>query len=131
MVAAGASVVAHTRSSPVEHGVGRVTEVRADLTAEDGPATLVDAALERYRRVDALINNAGIQPVAPFTDLTDKDWAEMIDTNLTAVHRLTQATASAMRDQGIGGSIVHIALPSRPATPPRSTATTPPPKPAW
>lgn len=109
MAAAGASVVAHTRMSPVDQGEGEVTEVQGDLTTEDGPAVLVDAARERHGRIDALVNNAGIQPVAPFTDLTDQQWAEMIDTNLTAVHRLTQSAASAMRDQGAGGSIVHIA----------------------
>ena len=109
MVAAGATVVAHTRSSSVEQSGEQVTEVRADLTAEDGPATVVDAAIEQHGRIDALVNNAGIQPVAPFTDLADEDWAEMVDTNLTAVHRLTQAAAWAMRDQGNGGSIVHIA----------------------
>ena len=109
MAAAGASVVAHTRSSPVEHNEGQITEVRADLTTEDGPAAVVEAARERHGHIDALVNNAGIQPVAPFTDLDDQQWAEMIDTNLTAVHRLTQATASAMRDQGTGGAIVHIA----------------------
>ena len=109
MVAAGASVVAHTRSSPVEQRGEQVTEVRADLTAEDGPATVLGAAIEQHGHIDALVNNAGIQPVAPFTDLADQDWTEMIDTNLTAVHRLTQAAASAMRGQGNGGSIVHIA----------------------
>ena len=109
MAAAGASVVAHTRSSPVEHSEGQVTEVQVDLTTEDGPAAVVNAARERHGRIDALVNNAGVQPVAPFTHLTDQQWAEMIDTNLTAVHRLTQAAASAMRDQGTGGFIVHIA----------------------
>ena len=109
MAAAGASVVAQTRSSPVDQSGGQVTEVRADLTAEDGPAAVLDAARKHHGRIDALVNNAGIQPVAPFTDLDDQQWAEMIDTNLTAVHRLTQAAASAMRDQGTGGAIVHIA----------------------
>ncbi|MCY3962267.1 MAG: SDR family NAD(P)-dependent oxidoreductase [bacterium] len=109
MAAAGALVVAHTRSSPIDQIGGQVTEVRADLTAEDGPAAVMEAANKHHGRIDALVNNAGIQPVAPFTDLDDQQWAEMIDTNLTAVHRLTQAAASAMADQGTGGSIVHIA----------------------
>ena len=102
-------MVAHTRSSPVEQSGEQITEIRADLTAEDGPGTVVGAAIEQQGHINALVNNAGIQPVAPFTDLADKDWAEMIGTNLTAVHRLTQAAASVMRDQGAGGSIVHIA----------------------
>ncbi|WP_419923591.1 SDR family NAD(P)-dependent oxidoreductase [Candidatus Poriferisocius sp.] len=109
MAADGASVVAHTRSSAVDLSGGEAIEVRADLTAEDGPATVVSAAREHFGRIDALVNNAGIQPVAPFTELDDQQWAEMIDTNLTAVHRLTRAAASAMADQGTGGSIVHVA----------------------
>ena len=123
-------MVAHTRSSPVEQSGEQITEIRADLTAEDGPGTVVGAAIEQQGHINALVNNAGIQPVAPFTDLADKDWAEMIGTNLTAVHRLTQAAASVMRDQGAGGSSF-TSPPSRPAIPPRFTATTPPPKPPW
>ncbi len=109
MAAAGASVVAHTRSSAVDQSGGEVVEVRADLTDNEGPAAVVSAAREHFGRIDALVNNAGIQPVAPFTELDDQQWGEMIDTNLTAVHRLTQAAASVMRDQGTGGSIVHVA----------------------
>ena len=113
MVAAGATVVAHTRSSPVDHLRGRSGEplsaVVADLGTADGPRIVVDTALESHGRLDGLVNNAGIQPVAPFADLTDAQWSEMIDTNLTAVHRLTQAAAAAMSAQSAGGSIVHIA----------------------
>ncbi len=113
MVLSGARVVAHTRSSPVDHltepSRGLVTEVRADLTDEVGPASVVDAAIERFGKVDALVNNAAIQPVVPFTELDDMQWSEMIDTNLTAAHRLTQAAASVMREQGTGGAIVHVA----------------------
>lgn len=113
LLAAGATVVAATRSSPVEHLVDRrgltVTSVIADLTHSDGPAIVVAAAIDTYGRVDGLVNNAGIQPIVPFGDISDTDWSEMIDTNLTAVHRLTQQVASAMQSSGNGGSIVHIA----------------------
>ena len=67
------------------------------------------AALDACGRIDGLVNNAGIQPVVHFTEMSDDEWTEMIDTNLTAVHRLTAAAAEAMRAQGTGGSIVHIA----------------------
>ncbi len=112
MLDAGATVVAHTRSSPVDHLRDRsgrpLSAVVADLTTSDGPQLVVDRALRRFGRLDGLVNNAGIQPVAPFENLTDDQWSEMIDTNLTAVHRLTQAAASAMTTRGNGGSIIHI-----------------------
>lgn len=113
LIAAGASVVAHVRTSTVEHLVGTdgvpITAVRADLSDDSGPQQVVDAALERYGRLDALVNNAGIQPLVHFADLSDGDWSEMIDVNLTAAHRLTHCAAGAMRGLSTGGSIVHIA----------------------
>jgi len=104
MKAAGATVVAHTRSSPVTDP--DLTVVSADLTAVDGPDQVVTAAIDAHGRLDAVVNNAGIQPVVPFAEVTDEQWAEMIDTNLTAVHRLTRAAAAVMTARG--GSIVHI-----------------------
>lgn len=102
---AGASVVAVTRTSPV--GEPAATVVTADLADQEAADQVVTAALDAHGRLDGLVNNAGIQPVVPFTELADEQWTEMIDVDLTAVHRLTQAAAGAMRDTG--GSIVHIA----------------------
>ena len=113
MAAAGATVVSHTRSSPAEPITSRSGRpglvVTSDLTDSDAARLLVDTALERYGRLDGLVNNAGIQTVAAFADLTDLEWSEMIDTNLTATHRLTQAAAAAMAAQESGGAIVHVA----------------------
>ncbi len=113
LVAAGASVVAHTRSSPVDHLAGPdgtlIASVQADLSEHDGPQQVIDAAIEHHGRLDGLVNNAAIQPLVHFAELSDDDWSEMIDVNLTAVHRLTHCAAGAMREGGSGGSIVHIA----------------------
>ncbi len=110
--AAGASLVAHTRSSSLESlasGLSSPLEcVSADLTATDGPQVIVDAAIAAFGRVDALVNNAGIQPLVSFDQMSDEQWAEMIDINVTAAHRLTQAVAARMRQQGDGGAVVHI-----------------------
>jgi NAD(P)-dependent dehydrogenase (short-subunit alcohol dehydrogenase family) len=111
--AAGAAVAACTRSSPLSGAVagleGRVTAIRADLTDPQGPDAVVEAATTAFGRIDHLVNNAGIQPVVELDEMSDGEWSEMIDTNLTAVHRLTRVVAAAMTEQGRGGSIVHIA----------------------
>jgi len=113
LMAAGATVVAHTRSSPTDHQVDAdgqpVASVQADLAEPDAPQRVVNAALSACGRLDGLVNNAAIQPLVHFADLSDSDWSEMIDVNLTAAHRLTQCAAAAMRELGAGGSIVHIA----------------------
>ena len=117
MLAAGATVAAHTRRSPLDglldglpaEARERVFPVTADLAEADGPARVVAAVVEACGRMDGLVNNAGIQPIAHFADLTDAEWSEMLEVNLTAVHRLTQAAAAAMKRRGGGGSIVHIA----------------------
>jgi 3-oxoacyl-[acyl-carrier protein] reductase len=102
--AAGATVVGVTRSTAVTDD--DVTVLTFDLTEPDGPSGVIDATLAAHGRIDGLVNNAGIQPIVPFADITDGEWSEMIETNLTATHRLTQAAAAAMSE---GGSIVHIA----------------------
>ncbi|HJL89907.1 MAG TPA: SDR family oxidoreductase [Acidimicrobiales bacterium] len=113
LVAAGATVVAHTRASPTDHLVdfdgSRVASVRTDLTSPDGPAFLVESTLDRFGRLDGLVNNAATQSVVPFDEVTDEVWSEPIDVNVTVVHRLTRLAAGAMRAGEVGGSIVHIA----------------------
>ena len=103
---AGATVVAHSRSTPVSGGF---ETVMADLATGEGPSSVIEAVLERHGHIDGLINNAGIQPVVPFAELSDEEWTRMIDVDLTAVHRLTHRAATVMADSGRGGSIVHVA----------------------
>jgi NAD(P)-dependent dehydrogenase (short-subunit alcohol dehydrogenase family) len=108
MSEAGASVVLHTRSSRTPQLDGRTVTVTSDLTGSDAPLELVGAALESFGRVDALINNAGIQPMASLADVSEDDFRLMLEVNVTAVHRLSQAVAHQMIEQGNGGSIVHV-----------------------
>lgn len=109
LAAAGASVVAHTRSSPVTDLPGKHLVATADLLSDQGPHDVVGAVLDAFGRVDGLVNNAGIQPIGKLIDLTEDEWRSMIDTNLTAVHRLSQVVAKAMMDQKAPGTIVHVA----------------------
>lgn len=109
--AAGATVAIHHRSAgeaatTLHDQLRGSVIVRADLTDADGPSRMVREVIDETGAIDILVNNAGIQPVIPFEELGDEDWAAMIDTNLTAAHRLTQAASAVMPD---GGCIIHIA----------------------
>jgi NAD(P)-dependent dehydrogenase (short-subunit alcohol dehydrogenase family) len=107
---AGASLVLqhHRRPAPSATADGATT-VQLDLTSPHSAGELIARAIERFGRVDALINNAGVQPVAGFAAISDEQWSEVIDTNVSACHRLTQAFARHVLERGGDGSVVHIA----------------------
>jgi len=88
---------------------GRVLGLRADVGSVEDCAGLVPALLERFGRVDVVVNNAGVYRPVPFLDLTAQTWDETMDINVRGPVLIGGAAARAMRDQGSGGRIVHIA----------------------
>lgn len=70
-------------------------------------AALVSAALERWGRIDALVNGAGHGPKGPVLELTDADWHEGMEVYFLNVMRALRAVTPVMREQG-GGAIVNI-----------------------
>ena len=105
---AGASVVLHYNKTKPTSISSNSVGVQLDLTDENSPNNLIESAMTKFGRVDALINNAAIQPHSLFTEMTDSDWDEMIDVNLTATHRLTQSFAKCAIKQKSTGSVVNI-----------------------
>ena len=67
----------------------------------------MSAALERFGRIDTLINNAGVFIAKPFTDYTADDYAIMVGVNLTGFFALTQLAIAEMLERG-GGHVVNI-----------------------
>ena len=82
--------------------------VQLDLTDENSHQTLIEFAMEKFGKVDALINNAAVQPHALFIEMTDSQWNEMINVNLTVSHQLTQTFAKTAIEQKSMGSVVNI-----------------------
>jgi NAD(P)-dependent dehydrogenase (short-subunit alcohol dehydrogenase family) len=68
---AGASVVVHYNTSKPSSMGPKSIGVQLDLTEENSPSSLIDTALAEFGRIDALINNAAVQPHALFTEMTD------------------------------------------------------------
>ncbi|WP_449280730.1 SDR family NAD(P)-dependent oxidoreductase [Leucobacter sp.] len=142
--AAGARVAVHYRGATAastdavfalveevrQHG-GEAVAVRADLSVPGSAALLVDEAARALGGLDGLVNNAGIQPLAPLAETSRAEWDEVLGTNLGAVFELSREAAAAMtgapdRDPAAGGGssgsgetrwITHIASieASRPA----------------
>jgi NAD(P)-dependent dehydrogenase (short-subunit alcohol dehydrogenase family) len=77
-----------------------------DVSRPEDVDRVVAAALERWERIDVLVNNAGIDDDTPFLDVRDESWNDVVSTNLTGVFLMSQRVARAMRDAG-GGVILH------------------------
>lgn len=85
----------------------RILTIRADVSDPGSVQDAVQKAKEKFGRIDALVNNAGIAIFKPILEVSLEDWQRVMAVNLTGPFLMTQATAPLMRDQG-GGAIVNI-----------------------
>ncbi|MEB3237895.1 MAG: SDR family oxidoreductase [Candidatus Sericytochromatia bacterium] len=79
-----------------------------DLSNADEAAALVPGVLDRWGRLDILVANAGVMPLAPVAEADMEAWRAMIDINLTSVITMAQASLAPMESAG-GGDIVLVA----------------------
>ncbi|MGE4552377.1 MAG: SDR family NAD(P)-dependent oxidoreductase [Desulfovibrionaceae bacterium] len=80
---------------------------RGDVAAEADLAAAVAAVLERFGRLDAVVNNAAVQPSAALLDTRPEDWARVVDVNLAAPWRLVRAARAALAASR--GAVVNVA----------------------
>jgi len=99
----GATVVTSGRR---EQGVGDL-HVAGDLTQRDEPERLIAKTLERFGRLDGLVNNVGGTDVRRLADLTDDDWQASFELNLMSAVRATRAAIPVLKAAG-GGAIVNV-----------------------
>ena len=89
---------------------GQALAVQTDVTAPDSVRGAVDATLEKFGRIDCLINNAAIFVTLgrqPFWEIDLEEWRAVMDVNITGYFICASAVAGAMRDAG-WGSIINI-----------------------
>jgi NAD(P)-dependent dehydrogenase (short-subunit alcohol dehydrogenase family) len=84
-----------------------VVAIHCDVADAKGVAGALVMVAEKFGRLDALVNNAGIAIFKPILDVTYEDWSRVLAVNLTGPFLCTQAAAPLMRDSG-GGAIVNI-----------------------
>jgi NAD(P)-dependent dehydrogenase (short-subunit alcohol dehydrogenase family) len=99
----GATVVTSGRR---EQGVGDL-HVAGDLTQRGEPERLIAKTLERFGRLDGLVNNVGGTDVRRLADLTDDDWQASFELNLMSAVRATRAAIPVLKAAG-GGAIVNV-----------------------
>jgi 3-oxoacyl-[acyl-carrier protein] reductase len=80
----------------------------ADLGDGRAAERLVSDVIERFGRIDGLVNNAGRTQVGPFLEIEPADWDEVIRTDLTAAYHTCRAALPSMVERG-SGTIVNIA----------------------
>lgn len=88
------------------HG-GTAIAARCDITEPQQVQALIDLAVQRYGRLDVLVNNAGINIPKPAEDLTLDEWNRIIGTNLTGTFLCCQAGGAVLLRQG-AGCIINI-----------------------
>lgn len=69
---------------------------KADVSKREEAANLVKYTIQKYGKIDVLINNAGISQIKEFTQITDEDWNNMINTNLNSVFYMSQESCHNM-----------------------------------
>jgi 2-deoxy-D-gluconate 3-dehydrogenase len=111
----GADVACHGNSRPADATAAAVkaknrkgAALSGDLADSATPAKLVSEVVERFGRIDILINNAGIIRRAPAVEHADQDWDAVLQINLTSVFQLCQLAGKHFLEQG-SGKIVNIA----------------------
>ena len=113
--AEGARLVLADRSA--EGGEAHVQAARAagapdavmqgcDVSAEDQVAAAVQAALDRFGRLDLVVNNAGLMEFKPIEQLTEDDWLKTLKVDLLGAAHFVKHAFLAMKD---GGAVVNVA----------------------
>jgi NAD(P)-dependent dehydrogenase (short-subunit alcohol dehydrogenase family) len=110
LVAEGAIVVAGALNVEPLVGIEGVTPMAVDLAQPDGPAQLVGRAVDRFGRVDVLVNNVGaVHPrLDGFLNVTDADFDISLQLNFFSAVRATRAAVADMITRG-EGTVVNVA----------------------
>jgi 3-oxoacyl-[acyl-carrier protein] reductase len=130
LAAEGASVVVNYASSKagadavvaeIGKAGGNAVAVRGDVSKSADAQAIVDAAVEKFGRLDILVNNSGVYGFAPLENFTEEDFHKHFNVNVLGLLLTTQA---ALKHLGEGSSIINIGSVVTRITPPGSAVYT-------
>jgi NAD(P)-dependent dehydrogenase (short-subunit alcohol dehydrogenase family) len=102
----GWAIVANARTIKPSKDPAVLT-IEGDVSKPATATRIIDGALERFGRIDTLINDAGVYISKPFTDYTADDYGLAVGVNLTGFFQMTQRAVAEMLPRG-GGHVVNI-----------------------
>jgi 3-oxoacyl-[acyl-carrier protein] reductase len=91
----------------IEEAGGEAFCLSADVSRKAEAEMMVDETVARFGGIDVLVNNAGIWKGAAIDEMSDGDWSEMLDVNLTGTFHCIRAAVPAMKSAG-AGRIVNV-----------------------
>jgi NAD(P)-dependent dehydrogenase (short-subunit alcohol dehydrogenase family) len=117
LATAGATVIAGARrvdrletlAAQIAAAGGKALAVSLDVTDRASVEAAFARAVEAVGAPDIVVNNAGIARTAASLELDEREWRDVLDTNLDGAWRVAQAAARAMTAAGKGGSLINIA----------------------
>ena len=92
----------------IEKDGGKALAVEADVSKQDQVQQLVDQTVQKFGRLDIMVNNAGIEKKVPFLEIPLDLWEKTIAVDLTGPFLGSQIAAKQMVKQGGGGRIINI-----------------------
>lgn len=94
------------QADSLKQEVGENLEIyKADVSKRDEVHQMIEYIVNKFGKIDAIVNNAGIDLVKLFTDVTDEDWNNVINTNLYSAFCVSQEGAKHMINQKYGNII--------------------------
>lgn len=107
------TVVSRTPALDVENEVRKLGKdflhINADLNQIGSIGHIISSTLEKYHKIDILINNSGIARRMDAIDFTVEDWDDVMSVNCKSLFFLSQAFAKQLLKQGTGGKIINTA----------------------
>ncbi len=92
----------------VEMG-GEATGIKTDVQIKEELDNLVEKTVEKYGKIDIMVNNAGVAITKPMLSMTEEEYDTVLDSNLKSVYFGSAAAAREMIKQGNGGRIINMA----------------------
>ncbi|MBN2441760.1 MAG: 2-dehydro-3-deoxy-D-gluconate 5-dehydrogenase KduD [Spirochaetales bacterium] len=107
---AGVDYVESSETGKMIETLGRTfLEIKADLGSIKPVTTILSSIIDKFGKLDILINNAGIIRRRDAVEFTEEDWDSVMNINLKTLFFLSQAAAKQFIKQGTGGKIINVA----------------------